>query len=322
VRIIRGYLIREIILSFLAVGFILLLTTVGLFFGDILADVAAGRVPAALLFSQVGLRSIETLTILLPISLFLAIMLSFGRMSRDSEMIALRALGYGHRQLIRPIAYLAVPLAVLMLVVGLWVSPWAIRSAKVAVKQASQEMSVSGLQPGRFHVFAARDSVVYVEEIQSPDSGFSHAFIHSEKEGRKDVVTAQSGFQYQDPETGARYLALVDGFRSEGVPGRGDYRLMRFARNDVRLPDPVETDKELKRKAWLLEDLLQDSDPLNLAEIHWRVAPACSVLVLCFLALPLSRSKPRQGYYGNLIDHCNFGLCGLCQSHGSWAQLD
>ena len=53
---------------------------------------------------------------------------------------------------------------------------------------------------------------------------------------RMDVATARSGELYRDE--GARVLALEEGFRVEGpAAGPGlDYRLMRYARNEMQLP--------------------------------------------------------------------------------------
>ena len=128
-----------------------------------------------------------------------------------------------------------------LLVLALWVSPWATRTSKEMINEATRTISVAGLQAGRFHQIASNDGVVYVETISEDGDSFTNAFIHTEKNGRKDVITADHGYQYVDPESGARYLALFDGFRSVGVPGQGDYRWMHFERNDIRLPETEDT---------------------------------------------------------------------------------
>ena len=299
-RILDQYLLREIARSLLAVTIILLLTTVGLFLGDTLADVARGRVPAELLLSQLGLRSVEALSVLVPLSVFLGIMLSLGRLYRDSEMVVMSACGVSRAYPYRPLVRIVLPTMALLLVLGLWVSPWAQRTAKEMVADAAARVTVAGLQPGRFQPIAARDSVVYVESVD-PDGVFHNAFLHIDRDGRKDIVTAREGFQYQDPDTGARYLALLDGLRSEGVPGQADFRMMRFERNDVRVPDPEEGQAGLKHGALPLAELLEDTGPAEWAELHWRLAPALALLALTALAVPLSHTRPREGYYGNLV---------------------
>ncbi len=293
------YLLRVVGLTWLGVLAILLCLTVGLAVGDTLSDVARGRVPSDLLMTQLGLNTIEGSTILLPLSLFLGIILGFGRLYRDQELTVLAACGMGQFSLFRSLAWLAVPLLLVMTVLSMWVSPWALRTSKSLLAAAASEMSVSGLQEGRFHEFASGGSVVYVAGLL-PDGGFRNAFIHVDREGRKDIVTAASGFQYQDAD-GARYLALVDGERSEGVPGEGDYRWMKFARNDIRMPDPGEQQVITKFGALPLAEVLAGDSPHHHAELHWRMAPVAALAVLILLAVPLSRTTPRKGYFGNMV---------------------
>ncbi len=299
VRIIDRYLVGEIGRTWLAVTAILLLVTVGLALANVLADVAGGKVPAEVLFRQLGLKCVEALTVLIPLSFFLSVMLAFGRLHRDSEMPVLAASGLGRGDLYRPIAYLVAPMALVLLALALWTAPWATRTSRTLIAQAASEVSLAGLKAGRFHEIAQHQGVVYVETLDR-DGRFTNAFIHLQRDGRKDVVIAARGYQYQDPD-GARFLALIDGFRSEGVPGQADYRLMEFERNDVRLPDPSEARAELKLGALPLATVLGGETAAHAAELQWRLAPALALAVLALLAVPLARTTPRQGYYGNLI---------------------
>jgi lipopolysaccharide export system permease protein len=42
------------------------------------------------------------------------------------------------------------------------------------------------------------------------------------------------------------------------------------------------------------------SEPQEIAELHWRIGIPLATIVLAILAVPLSRSQPRQGRYGRL----------------------
>lgn len=296
--ILDRYLVIEISRALAAVAIILLLTTVGLFLGDTLADVARGKVPADLLLSQLALRSLGALTVLVPLALFLAIMLTLGRLHRDSEMVVITACGVSQARLLGPVARIALPAAAILLLLGLWVSPWAERAARTAVAEATARVSVAGLQPGRFQTIAAQDSVVYVESLDAAGV-FYNAFVHIDRGGRKDVITAERGFQFEGPG-GARYLALLNGTRSEGAPGAADFRIMRFQRNDIRVPERTDPMSVTRLETKPLQVLLEEADARAWAEVHWRLAPSLAVLVLAALAVPLAQGKPRQGYYGNL----------------------
>jgi len=123
-RIIDRYLVREIASSLLGVTAILLLVTLGVLLGDTLSDVARGVLPADLLFTQLGLSSLQSLTVLIPLALFMAAMLSVGRLYRDSEMAVLAASGISRLGLIRPLCWLVLPIFAGLLIVAIWFSPW------------------------------------------------------------------------------------------------------------------------------------------------------------------------------------------------------
>ena len=68
--LIERYLLRQFAASFLAVATVLLLVGLGTLFTDVLSEIAAGKVPPGLLLSQMGLRIVRFLPLLLPLSLF------------------------------------------------------------------------------------------------------------------------------------------------------------------------------------------------------------------------------------------------------------
>lgn len=118
-RILDRYLLRELVLSFLAVGAVLLLISIGETVVAVLNQVTRGKVPADLLFTLIALRSVDGLNVLLPLAVFLGVLLAYGRLYRDSEMAVLSA-GLDVRGLLRPLAMLAVPLMLVLALVSLW----------------------------------------------------------------------------------------------------------------------------------------------------------------------------------------------------------
>src|SRR4051812_21021618 len=113
-RIVDRYLARELLVSFLAATLILLLVTVGGTVADLLGKIARGRVPADLLLALIGLRTVDALTVLAPLAVFLGVQIAYGRLYRESEMAVFSASGLAMTDLLRPLMILAVPLAMLM----------------------------------------------------------------------------------------------------------------------------------------------------------------------------------------------------------------
>jgi lipopolysaccharide export system permease protein len=312
-RIVDQYLLRELAANFLGATFILLLIVVGTAVADLLAKIARGRIPADLLFTLIALRSVDALTVLMPLAVFLGVLLAYGRLWRDSEMAVLQSSGLDLGGLSRPLILLIVPTMLLLGTISFWLAPAAVRLSQTLLEEANRSLIIAGLEPGRFIELPGKDGEIYVGEMSSDGTTFKRMFVENERlengEGkdkgktRIDVITATHGFLYHDADGVGRYLALQDGFRVEGKLGDDDYRLMRFARNDIKLPDNEQDDNDtaVKRAAptgvlWRGSD-----DPVMRAELHWRLAAPLSALVLVLLALPLSKSSPREPRYARLL---------------------
>lgn len=300
-RLIDRYLFREIFASFVAVSAVLLLVVVGGTLSATLDRIARGVMPATLLLSQIGLRSVDSLPLLLPLGLFLAVLLALGRMYRDSEMAVLAASGFNTRDLLKPVALIALPLALGLGLISFWLGPAALRESDRMIDAANRSLLVVGMEAGRFVELRGRNAVVYVGEMSIDGTSFKRLFVHEERKGRVDITTAARGELYQDRDGRERFLSLYDGFRAEGEPGSDDYKLMRFARNDIRLSElEADPDRRQEKRHDTLT-LMQSSSPLERAEFHWRLGLPLSVLLLALLAVPLSRAQPREPRYAKVL---------------------
>lgn len=307
-RIVDRYLARELLVSFLAATLILLLITVGGTVADLLGKIARGRVPADLLLALIGLRTVDALTVLAPLAVFLGVQLAYGRLYRESEMAVFSASGLAMTDLLRPLMILAVPLAILMGAISFWLAPAAVRASQQLMQEASRSLIVAGLEPGRFVELPNNDGFMYVESMNSDGTAFSKMFVASEKLDPKtkdstiNVITATDGELYHEADGAERYLALHDGFRVEGIVGKDNFRLMRYKRNDLKLQDS-ETDNSADsvKRAAPTGELLASSDIVQRAELQWRIGVPVTTLVLILLALPLAKSSPREPRYARLL---------------------
>lgn len=300
-RLIQRYLLRELAQAFGGVTFVLLLVTIGGTLTITLDRIARGKMPAALLLSQIGLRSLEAIALLLPLGVFLAVMLAYGRLYRDSEMAVISASGITARGLVAPVAWLALPVAALVAALALWLAPAALAQSDRMIDSANRSLLVVGMEPGRFVELPGRNGVVYVAEMAPDGATFARLFVHEEHDGRVDITTAEKGGLYTDRDNAERYLRLEQGFRVEGEIGKPDFRTMRFATNDVRLPDPSsDPDRALEKRADT-PSLWASRDAPDRAELHWRIGLPVSCILLALLAVPLSRAQPREPRYGKVL---------------------
>jgi lipopolysaccharide export system permease protein len=298
--LIERYLLRQFALSVVAVAVVLLLVGLGGLLVDLMAKIASGKVPAALLLSQLGLRSIQVLPLLMPLALFVGLLLAVGRLYGDSEMAVLASVGLGPQRLWRPLVLVTLPVVAIVAVSSLWLAPAGARIARDMIETANRSFLVAGLEAGRFLELPGRAGILYVGELSPDGTRFGQLFVQSERDGRLDVITARSGEIFFESDTG-RYLRLHDGFRVEGTPDSKDFRLMRFDQNELQVPDREVDDEADELEARPSRVLLSQDDAGARAELHWRLATPLLTLALGFLAMPLGRGEPRQARYGRML---------------------
>ena len=106
--ILNRYVFRETAQMWAAVTGVLLLVLLTDQFARVLDDAAGAELPKDAIFAVMALSSIQYLTLLIPIGIFLAVVMALSRMYRDSEMAALMACGVSSTGMYRPIMMLVV----------------------------------------------------------------------------------------------------------------------------------------------------------------------------------------------------------------------
>ena len=108
------YLLREVTVTFVAVTGVLLIVLLSNQFARVLGQAAANGFPTSIVLTLLGLTTLQYLTVLVPIGLFLGIVLALGRLYHESEMTAMTACGVGPVSVYRPIVFFALVVVALL----------------------------------------------------------------------------------------------------------------------------------------------------------------------------------------------------------------
>ncbi len=294
------YLLREFTQSFFATLVVLMMVSLGGLFTNVLSQIASGRVPAGMMLSQLGLQTVRYLPLILPLGLMLGLLLAMGRLYRDAEMPVLASIGVGPRRLLKPLLMLVLPVVAVIALCSLWLGPLAKRTSVELIAEGNRNLLVAGLKPGRFTELPG-GGVVYVGSMSNDGSKLSRVFVYKQQGDRLDVTTAKHGsLRFDGPDE--RFLQLNDGFRVEGPREKGrDFRLMRYASNDLRMPRSETSDVDTDPQAMSTPELLADPRREAGAQLHYRLAPPLLALAFALMAVPLARSSPRQARFGSIL---------------------
>ena len=139
-RILDRYIFKETAQTWISVTGVLLVILLSNQFARVLGDAARDKIAKDAVFNVIGLTALQYLTILIPFGLFLAAMLSLARLYSDSELPAMMACRIGPSGLIRPLAWLAIPLTVLVAWLALVVAPQSLRQIEIIGAEAQRQM--------------------------------------------------------------------------------------------------------------------------------------------------------------------------------------
>ena len=298
--IFRRSLVREMTAT--AVGLFVVLLAI-LFTNlvlKLLARAAGGAVAPEGIMALLGFGAMFYLNILLSVTVFLTVLLTMSRWYRDSEMIVWFTSGQGLTRWIRPILWFAAPFFVAIVVLSLFLSPWAEQRRLEFERQLESRDELALITPGLFREFRRANLVVYVDSINTFDGKIRNIFLHSVDEG-KDVTTVAREGRLQENDNGDRFIVLSEGRRYEGKIGTAEYRVVEFERLGRRIEPAEMRSLPMSTKAIPTAILLLADGRVERAELFWRLSVPISALVLTLLALPLSYVNPRMGRSFNLI---------------------
>ncbi|HUF78968.1 MAG TPA: LptF/LptG family permease, partial [Thermoanaerobaculia bacterium] len=309
VRLLDRYILREIIgplgLGFLVYTFILLL--------DALFDSAEMIIRRGLPVRTVGellllaLPNIVVLTI--PMSLLFGVLIAIGRLSSDSELVALRATGVSLLSLYRPILILSGFLAALNTALMVFVLPWGNHQLQLQRLTILTRTVSSQVQP-RVFWDEWQNQVLYVFETPpgEPWQGVFLAESVPSTEGNR-VTVADRGTVRVDPDGERVVLELEGAYVHELDLGRPEtYQVSYHRRLEALLEDQFATQHRARvtasksvRELTLQElgrwaaDLERPADLRRLArvEIHKKFAIPFASVVFGIFALPLGFNNRR-----------------------------
>lgn len=298
--IVQRYLIREILHSFFAVFSVLLAIAATFMFVRLLAEMSTSVFSSVFIFQLMVLNIIGKLSVLLPASLYVAILLTLSRLYSDSEIVAMWAGGIGPRRINLSIFRLLLVFAAITAIISLYLSPEAFATRDVVWARAKAEAEVNSVLPGRFMEFQDGDLVAYTQTLSADRREMENVFAKLNAGGSQHLLVAKRAHFSGGEEMAGRYIILEDGYRYSGSPGSVDYTVYRFTKHSFRIDQKPAESIVSKANATRTRDLLKKSYAAYLAEFQWRLSQPVSLIILGMLGAPLARTLPRQGKYTKL----------------------
>ena len=298
-RILDRYILREVVVSWLAVTGVLLAILLTDQVARVLERAAESQFPRGVVLELILLGAVQNVPLVLPVGLLLGIVLALGRLYHDSEMTAAQACGAGSRPVMLPVLGFTVLLAALLAALSLYVAPAAAGRWLELRSEALRAGQFAPITAGKFRMFGGGSTVVYAQGAQE-DGTLEHVFVERDREGKLEVALAQRATHAFAEDGNLQVITLYDGERFEGIPGERKFRIVRFAENTIPVRLPAAGSGAVKLSGAATGALLATRGREELAELHWRIFFPLMAVVLGAIAIPLARLQPRQGRYARM----------------------
>lgn len=260
----------------------------------------SGGVGTVLLIFLCSLTPVLAFTI--PMAVLVGVLIGLGRLSADSEIVAIHASGISLRRLLVPIGWVALGCGFGTLILTFWLSPAAVRTLRALEVRVLASQAPFAVQP---RVFDERfpHLILYVQDVEAAATRWRGVFLAASGQNTTtDVTLADSAQVVVTPTDHQIELHLGNGSTHEYDPQEpSHYNVTTFGQSDI----PVDVasgvagpkSQALSDAERSVSELLSDKGPHwrdARVEFHRRVAFPAACLVFALLGVPIG-VRPRRG---------------------------
>jgi lipopolysaccharide export system permease protein len=246
------------------------------------------------------------LLVILPFALFCSVLFVYHRLTLESELTVMKAVGLSNLQIAAPCLALAGVVTAIGYALGLYVMPFTYQGFRDLQYEVRRDFSYVLLQPGVFNT-PIKDVTVFVREHEE-DGGLSGILVHDDRTKRLPVtMMAEHGLLVQGAS--GPLFVLERGSRQEldaRAPRERSVSILRFDRYTLDLASAASQpdDRGRKPKELYLHELLAPQAGVSeairrelVAEGHKRLTWPLNALVFALIGLAclLPREYSRHG---------------------------
>lgn len=262
------------------------------------ANGAVSPQDVVLVFTFLALQNLATI---LALSLFVGVVVSLGRMYRESEMAIWFSSGIGLSRFVRPVFSTSWPVLVVIGGLMLFVWPWSYRQSNDLRQRFEQRSDVMRAAPGQFQTSADGKRVFFVEKAaDAQQGGGRNVFIMTDQPTRESVAVSQSGRLVT--EGNERFLVLDSGHMQQVDRKTGEHTHVEFehyrlhAGESAGAPGGTPSPRTLSTS-----DLILTGGNANMGELAWRLGLLFGAANLMLMGISLSATNPRRASNWSLL---------------------
>lgn len=245
----------------------------------------------------------------IPVSLLIAVLIAFTRLSSDNEITAMKASGLSLFTMMKPVMFMASLVFMATLLVTLYFFPWGNLNLKKLLYDAAQTNITAGLEEKTFYD-RFKGMVLHVDHLRAGSNEMEGVFISESADGGESTIFfAERGVFVSSKEDSALYLKLYDGTIHKKSDGEDAYHIADFSTYRLELDVPKNEEvglsgranrelypRELMAQMRVAASKGEETGPF-LLDLHKRLALPASVFIFALLGVPLGMQRIRAARF-------------------------
>lgn len=281
---------------------VLLTTLVTMILIRALGRAASGRVDGELVVPLIVFNTLNLMSTVLMLTVYISVFMVLSRWWRDSEMVIWFSSGKSLVDFLKPVWKFMWPMILLVAMMSTVVAPWSKQQIAAFEDEIQNRSDARRAVPGQFRESNSGKRVFFVENPDDEDGRIGIVFIRSsETDGRQSVLLSTTGKFEKDYE-GRQWAILERGYRTDLMSGFWEVQTTKFDVYRFRIDyslQGIKSEETIRSSSTL--SLFGRSDRSAKGEMVLRTGLPLLTLGLGILAIPLAISQVRSGRAVNLI---------------------
>ncbi len=309
-RILRNYILNECVVPF-TISISVLTSVFLLGYLPQLANKVINKGVSLVAISKIFLFYIPILLgYTLPIACLVTVILTFGKLSAENEILAMRASGVYLRRLLTPLIVVGIALCLFVHILNDRVIPMAYDAQTKILQQTGAQNPNALLEPGTF-INAFDKYVVFIYRIEN-DRLYGVRIYQPQANRPTRTIVAQEGEFVKVPGQDKLMLKLINGTSDEpDLKNPNNFYKLNFQNSFITMDMSKKNTKlDKKPKAMTLKELQQRTEELKkmaidpsplITEYHRRLAWSLTPLMFILLGFPFAVITHKRAKSANIL---------------------
>ena len=276
----------EVFKSTLGILAILFMLVVGSRLIGYFEQSAEGLIDPNIIYKVVALRFPDFVTLLIPLSFFLGLVITISRLYSDREIYGYISGGLSPIDLIRYLIPQSLLFFLIPLVLSIYVAPYTKELSKEIISVDTIQEKLASIKPKELILFDDDGSFIYIEDKEN--SSFDKVIVFDGSDDKSSLVRA-SRLKYFETESSIE-LNFENGSMYQNIFNKDSSVITQFG--ELKIP----AGKEVTiLKGLSFSKLFDFSLKSSKSQMQWNISVPLTIFIFLLLAVSLSKVQPRQG---------------------------